>query len=222
MFRTIIAAVSTLALLGTAASAQEDRQWPRFSESAQIQAGLGLSFTEVPFPLATSTGVLMRERERITADASYTGLSPDSAYSAWWMIFNNPAKCEFDCQLPDVETGAGQIFYAGGFLTDEAGRGRVNASLPIGRIPQGAGRFSEANDFGLMIDPLSESGLRRPFGALVILVARNHGPINQAVLPSQVGTYTGGCGQYPPEGDGEFTCFDEQGIVFEPIPRYGN
>ncbi|MEM7765912.1 MAG: hypothetical protein AAF253_00315 [Pseudomonadota bacterium] len=220
MLKKLIGAISVLGLMAGMAAADNQQSWPKFSESAQIQAGVGISVTSFPFTPKPSVGVLLREQTRISFDGSFTDLSPDSAYSAWWTIFNNPAKCEFGCTVPDIEMGAGQIFYAGAMLTDEQGRGRVTTALPAGRIPQGAARFSEANDFGVMIDPLSETGLRRPFGALVVLVVRNHGPINPETLTSQVGTYTGGCAQYPPEGDGEFECFDEQGILFEPIPRY--
>lgn len=221
MFKSILVAATAFGLISGSAVA-DNNQWPRFRDSPQIQAGVGLSLTDPTFPLTDSTGVLIRERDRITVDGSFTGLSPNHAYSLHWFIFNDPAKCDFGCTLPDVELGSGQIFYAGGFISDENGYGKATATLPAGRIPQGAQRFSEANDPGIMVPPQSESGLRQPFRAEISLLVRNKSPVNQPFLASQVGSYTGGCSQHAPEGDGEFKCFAEQSILFPPIPRFGS
>ena len=188
------------------------------ASQAHIQAGQGISFSPLGAPVP-SAGTLLRTRDEITFNGSFNDLDANSAYSVWWMITNEPEKCQFDCLLPDIEAGIVQIFYAGGFITGDSGDVTTGASLPVGAIPSGADRFSEANDFGLIVNAEGEVGLRDPFGSLVLVALRAHGPIQLDHLASQIGTYTGGCAQYPPEGDGNFTCFDPQAVLFAPVDR---
>ena len=175
-------------------------------KTGKIQAAGGFSL--VAFDVTPSAGVLNRYKDGISFDGTFGGLAPDSAYSAWWVIFNKPELCASAiCGESDVIAGVGQIFYAGGFLTNSDGEGDMNAELRRGRIPKGADRFSE---FVPIIDPESETGLRRPLSAQVGVVARFHGETDPAIVGDQIGGYLGGCDVVGVD------CVDEQIIVFTP------
>ncbi|MEL6370111.1 MAG: hypothetical protein AAFY84_04690 [Pseudomonadota bacterium] len=207
------------------ASMDDDTTGADAAVTPLVQSGLGLNISALPFVPAPSGGTLLREEDRVRFSGSYSSLSAESVYSAWWLIANEPQNCQFDCGLEDIAAGVVQVFNAGGFLTDANGAATVSFALPAGEIPTGADRFSANNDFALMIDPATEVGLQAPMGALIAVIARNHGPIDLTPdvdgdvdpnLANRLGRYTGGCNMYELPGDGVFDCFDEQSILFAP------
>ena len=163
---------------------------------------------------ALSSGSLHRENHQVTFNGSFSGLQPNGAYTAWWFIFNRPEECtETPCSADDFFIrGIGQGFNAGGFLTNNEGRGDFSAHLPKGRIPLGADRFSDISVpvFGFPVDTRTENGLRRTFRSEIRLIVRYHGEPNFEDIHEQLGNYLGGCG---PNGQG---CYDDQMIIFLP------
>ncbi len=190
-------------------------------KSVSIQSSGGLYLPDLEGGVITptsSSGTLMRKRGGLFFDGTFRGLTPDSAYSLWWVVFNKPDNCLFGCDVRDLFAGHGQVFYGGGFVTDPSGQGDVSAEARVGRIPEGADRFSEvapiAFDPPLIIDPATETGLRRPHRAMIHVVVRYHGAVDAPNVAGQIGTYLGGCAL--PDGTPGAPCFDEQILVFAP------
>ncbi|MEO1014720.1 MAG: hypothetical protein AAFX08_05970 [Pseudomonadota bacterium] len=237
-----------LAAAGVSVSLGHASEWDRIPRTGAIQASSGENIEALPvggagFAVASS-GVLNRHIDGVTFDGTFRNLRRNGVYTLWWVVFNNPKQCGEPgaCIAPDVFTGAGQVFYAGAFLTDDGtaqtiddkappaipgqspvtaapvldGQGDANVTLRRGSIPAGATRFSEVSEavFGIPIDPATERGLRRPFAAQIEVVARYHGPIDFA-NPETVGQEIGDyLSGCGPNGQG---CFDEQVIRFNAV-----
>ena len=204
-FSKILAVIGCFAFFGSGVAGAKPRL-PNGPKSGIMQSAGGFSLLEPS--VVPSSGVLHRKKDGVFFDGTFRALESDSAYSIWWIIFNDPSACaQTPCGEPDIIAGAGQVFYAGGFTTDGAGVGNVSARLPRGPVPQGADRFSE---FVSIIDPASETGLRNTKGAQIGVVARYHGDIDPLILGSQIGTYLGGC-DVP-----GVNCADVQIVIFAP------
>lgn len=191
------------------------------NQDVSIQASGGLFLPDLEGGVITptsSSGTLLRDNFSLFFDGTFRDLSGDSAYSLWWVVFNEPENCLFGCDVRDLFAGHGQVFYGGGFVTDPSGQGDVSARTTIGEIPDGADRFSEvapiAFDPPLIIDPATETGLQNPHGAMIHVVVRYHGTVDAANVAGQIGTYLGGCAL--PDGTPGAACFDEQILVFAP------
>ena len=178
------------------------------SGARQTTGALDLTPTPANPPVpAASVGVLHRGLFNVHFDGSFTGLRSNTAYSLWWGIFNRPQQCTDPCDFDDVNNGVGQSFNAGSFISDAEGAGDASAFLPVGRIPRGVGRVSD--DVMLAAGRSGEVGLRRPFGALIVVVVRQHGAPNAANIGDQTSTFFGAC----PGGVG---CSDDQVFAFAP------
>lgn len=130
------------------------------------------------------------------------GLEPGSAYTVWWVIFNDPASCSGGaCNMDDIfvvdENGVpvrdeqGQrimapealdnanvsIQFAAGGAVSENGKADFAASLGLGAVP------------GIIYGP----GLLDPQTSEVHLVVRTHGPIIDELFDDQIVTFGGGC-----------------------------
>ena len=155
-------------------------------------------------------GILTRHRGHVDVSLHMTGLGPNHAYTAWWIIFNRPGDCTDPCGLDDLLSGVGQGFYATGYIAGADGTANVYASLARGPIPAGADRLSTF--FGL--DPATERGLKNTFKAEIHLIsARTHGPVKANMAAAQIGSFDGGCGD-PPDG---FPCEDKQAVAFPAV-----
>lgn len=130
----------------------------------------------------------------VVATVTSRALTPDTAYSIWWAIFNEPQYCAtpYDCKVTDLEVFGGDpqvrasVFWGGGFVADALGSGNTVMTLRKGRTARE--RFAQTKDYGL-----ANVG-----GAEIHVVLRSHGPASVAgTLATQIGTANEAC---PPGG----------------------
>lgn len=154
-------------------------------------------------PGASST--LHRNSHGVTGSMTTSGMLPESAYTFWWIVFNNPEHCASvpcspdDLFNPDVAAG---VFGGSGQVTDAYGRAHFQAHVFKGDEP---GLDRPFAGVGLV------TGLLDPFKAEIHLLTRNHGTV-AALLPEELeaalNMYVGGCDK--------FECFDEQAAIHFP------
>jgi hypothetical protein len=137
-------------------------------------------------PVAGSARVIRTSRG-MTATLRSSGLSPGTAVSLWWVVFNHPEKCATSpCTaadlknpevMPDMLGNPGQVIGQDG-----------NASL--------TGQIAMGNTDHSYISPvmgMPPVGLMDPMGAEVHLVLRSHGPAIPGMVDEQTSTFNGGC-----------------------------
>lgn len=153
------------------------------------------------FPRPGGGGILSRTRDRLSVTIATSGLDPNSAYTVWWVIFENPENCAggpgacADTDLGNADV-AGSAFQATGFVTGADGTATVSAHHDgHNMIPGGT-------------DVLLGNGLSRGngFHAEVHMVVRSHGAIVPGSVAAQISTIDGACDVN--------TCVDQQAIVF--------
>jgi hypothetical protein len=152
------------------------------------------------------TAVLTRTIAGVHLTADTTMLDAGSAYSLWWIIFNNPAACDpAGCSDADFGTAAveASAMNATGRVVDDTGNATFNAFLPVGfmhtNTPSGNGR------------QLFGPGLQDAANAEIHVVIRSHGPSTGDI--EQLSTIGADCvNEASPSG-----CYDAQAIVF-PLP----
>jgi hypothetical protein len=137
-----------------------------------------------------------------------TGLEAGSAYTLWWVIFNQPDKCvarhaglrcgPADLFNPDVD---GSMLWAAGAVAGEAGEATFESY-------RGKGDTTGATVLPGMRNP--PPGLTEPLTAEIHLVVRNHGPARPEYVEEQTHTFNGGCDA----GQPNFPCRDEQYAAF--------
>lgn len=158
----------------------------------------------VALPTGAAVGgaaTLFRTQHTLDARVATSGLAANSAFTVWWVVFNNPSACVDGCggddiARPDVRAS---VFYAAGFVTGADGTANVTAHLEAGALP------------GLDFDVEAGDGLERAngFGAEVHLVVRSHGAINTGHVAEQIGSFNGACNP---------TCGNRQGAAFLAVP----
>ena len=171
-----------------------------------------------------SAAVLTRERDRLSLSVSALDLFPNSAYTVWWVVFNQPQNClepnacnptgdVFESpgvlsstQIPITENSASR---ATGFVTGDDGVANFTAELIGGMLPTGTfvqHGWSEPvapgpdDNAGL----LSGNGLRAEVHALL----RSHGPAVAGSVAEQISTFNGLCDVQE--------CTNVQGMIFQP------
>lgn len=183
--------------------------------SAPALAGAGPTYVQAsdaftpgdPAAIHPSAAVLKRSPEGVELSGRLSGLTPNSAYTAWWVIFNYPQNCTIPCGMDDTAAGVGQVFWATGYLSGADGVANFSASLDRGAIPKGVDRRSFTAP---ALNPASEVGLRQPLSAEIhVLIARSHGPLITGRVAEQTTTFNGGCNV--------FACVDQQAVVFLPV-----
>lgn len=197
--RSILCAVSAaLALGGASAHAQ----------GAQTHAQIVNTFVPGnPAAVLPSAAELRRGPAGVDLSARLSGLTPNSAYTAWWVVFNRPGRCTFPCGMDDVGSGVGQVFNATGYLSGADGVANVTAHLDRGPIPTGVDRRSMTNP---ALNPAFEVGLRQPITSEIhLVIARLHGPMIAGRVAEQTTGFLGGCDV--------FACADQQFVIFPPI-----
>jgi hypothetical protein len=130
-------------------------------------------------PGASST--LVRSAGGVSIRLSIGGLAP-GAYTAWWVIFDDPSACVLGCGLDDLGVATG--LYAAGHVVGNNGHATFAAHLSVGDL---SGLDPSAPPI------FAGPGLLDPFGAEVHLVVRYHGPAIPGRIPEQTGTFAGGC-----------------------------
>ena len=185
----VVAAVLTATLL-----TQEVQ--PVMADSAKTS---GAPIMTLP-GLATVPGsgsMVVRTKDSVSMTMHTADLVPGYAYTAWWVIFNQPQKCATSpCGEPDLfipEVNASVLYAAGQIAGDE---GTANF-----------GSFLATED---MTEALFGPGVLNTRKAEIHLVVRSHGlaSADPAILAAQVGSFDGGC---PPNA-----CEDVQAAVHQP------
>ena len=140
---------------------------------------------------------------RIRAHVKTTQLEPGTAYTAWWVIFNYPAKCEDGCGAddlsnPDVDAS---ILYAAGRVADADGKAQFRSFLPVGLVR--LNRTVEGRERHRL-----GPGLQRVWASEVHYIIRSHGPASPStpILVEQLSTFNGSCDTA--------ICFNPQAVVF--------
>jgi hypothetical protein len=181
---------------------------PAFADGAKTYAQTFNTFTPGnPAAILPSAAELRRSAAGVDLSGRLSGLTPNSAYSAWWVIFNSPGRCTVPCGMDDVMSGVGQVFNATGYLSGAGGVANVTAHLDRGPIPAGVDRRSNTAP---ALNPAFEVGLRQPITSEIhLVIARLHGPMIAGRVAEQTTGFLGGCDV--------FACADQQFVVFPPI-----
>lgn len=149
-----------------------------------------------------STGsILVRDRDSVFATMHTTGLTPGTAVTMWWAIFNNPHNCATrPCTPADLSNPAvqGSVISAGGKIVGADGAATFGAFRAVGDT---TGVFT-----GLGTVQSLQDALR----AEIHLVARTHGAAlnDPTMLSQQLNLFNGGC---PPN-----TCSNVQASIHRP------
>jgi hypothetical protein len=182
-------------LCGLGATARADQ--PTYQTVNMVQFGVGT-------PVG-GAATLYRYKQRLEARVATSGLNENSAYTVWWVIFNNPSACVGGCGGDDLHRPGvnAAVFYAAGFVTagdgvgTEDGTGNVSAWVNAGALPH-----------GVDIDVPGQLEPGNGYGAEVHIVVRTHGTINPGMVHQQIGSFNGGCNP---------TCANQQAGVFAPV-----
>ena len=92
---------------------------------------------------------IRRSEERVCMTTTTRDL-PQSAYTNWWVLFNDPSSCQngtgfakSQCGLPDVFMGLGdpQAIWATGGIVGPGGKGLFDACIEVGAPPPGVTLF---------------------------------------------------------------------------------
>ena len=110
---------------------------------------------------------LIRSKQGAKFRVSTTNLEPDSAYTIWVAVFNDPDMCIDGCNPPDVAAADASVFLGAAFVTDDTGTINTEFEVVAGSLPQ-----------NLFVFQGHDIGLRRGngFDAEMHLVFSNHGP----------------------------------------------
>jgi hypothetical protein len=126
----------------------------------------------------------------IDVSLSIAALDPDTVYSIWVAVFNNPRFCSNDdCGLddiPGVNPAADarvhpSVFYGGGFIADGGGNGHATFKIVPGRTAREL--FGGTKNYGL----------ERVFGPDIHIVLRTHGHPVTGSVAKQLGTASSTC-----------------------------
>ncbi len=179
-------------------------QWPSEATMRDFRNPDGSTIPD-DMRFVRGSGTLLREKRGITVEVKTTGLEADSAYTNWWVIFNNPNECADSCGGADFANPAvqGSVLYATGGVSDGSGNATFRAFLPVGLV-----RLNSGEDIRHPFGP----GLQDPQKAEVHYLIRSHGKAVYSggrLSAVQVGTLNGLCDPDLPAG-----CYDPQSGVF--------
>jgi len=143
-----------------------------------------------------SAGTLTRTRHSVRANLALSGLDLGSAYTVWWVIWNDPSQCAGSpCGLGDLGAPGNAVIYATGFVTGESGAASVIAELSAGRLPKGM--------FVSGVPGVLEYG--RGQRAEIHMLVESHGPTTPGMANIQISEAGGACNP---------ACVIQQGIAF--------
>ena len=162
-------------------------------------------------------GVLTRSADAVYVRLSTMDLDKKAAYSAWWVVFNEPWNCltPWQCGEPDIVAGGVlnevqiqaakiSVFYADGFVTGTDGTANIATHLESGPLPENTFvNFGWGPGLGPPNGLIAGNGLI----AEMHLVIRTHGKAVAGSVGLQTSTFTGLCDVQ--------TCADQQAIVFQ-------
>lgn len=151
-------------------------------------------------PGPSGQGTLRVEEDGVHYNIHTMNLDPNTAYTNWAVVFNDPGACQDDCGLDDVVAGRGNpsVFWAAGAVTSDNRSGAANFSA---FIPEG-----DPDARGVQL--LFGDGLVSSETSETHIIIRSHGPASDDpdLLWLQLNTVDGGCGINE--------CVDQQAIAF--------
>jgi hypothetical protein len=111
---------------------------------------------------------LLRSEQCVELRIATSGLDPNTAYTVWWVVFNNRAACVPACNPTPLGNPAvrASAFYAAGFVTGSDSTANVTAHVEAGALPIG-GQIADGTVAGL------DHG--NGFGAEIHVVVRSQG-----------------------------------------------
>ena len=203
--RWIGAAAAAVALMASPATAKDETTF-QAAPTEDIDEGPGDSVKA-----ELSGGLMWRTEDEIWFELHAGDLEAEHAYTVWWVIFNNPEKCDGGavalCSGNDLfRVGPdGALFYATGFVSDKDGVANTSAHLRAGDIPDGVPAPIPGEPAG------GSDGLTpgNGFDAEVHVIVRRHVQTKNGDVHEQISTLNAGC-------DGK--CTDERFFVFEANP----
>ncbi|MDG2333826.1 MAG: hypothetical protein P8Q97_06320 [Myxococcota bacterium] len=171
--------------LSSLALANEDFPFHEFMPVDPMPASI------IGAPIHDSEIELDRISGGVVIEAETSGLTPQSAYTVWALVFNDPSACVDECDLSDMGAEGFSALWSGvGFVANEEGEAEFE-SIMFKNEPAG--------------EVLMGEGLMNARRAEIHLIIRSHGPAafgDSELLDSQLTTFAGGCDIY--------TCVDVQ------------
>jgi len=151
-------------------------------------------------------GTMIRSEDEVWATFSLSGLDKKAAYTAWWIVFNNPDECvngAGHCGPNDLGPGpaGSSIFYALGFTTGTDGTANLSTHVTAGETPYGQQKF-----FG---DGLAAGN---GFDAEMHILFRSHWKTIPGEAAAQISDVDGACGAT------EHGCSDQVALQFNANP----
>lgn len=125
---------------------------------------------------------LIRTDSGITLNFFTNDLIAGNAYSAWWVIVNEPENCETrPCTAADiivnVDGTKSNLTSAGGMVANEHGIANFFSHLALGEVP----------------NPWYSHDFIDPYGVEVHIVLHEHGPVIEGMEEEMTSTYRAGC-----------------------------
>lgn len=158
---------------------------------------------------APGAGTLLRSNNSLDLRVQMSGLDTNTAYTVWWIIFNNPEECttgaapalcgagdlDPDRDGPGVNPVDRGVRNAAAFLTGADGTANIVGKLYEGPAPTGpaAAGFGQLND---------------SVGAEIHIVMQTHGAPLEGSVATQMTIPGGACNP---------DCGDQFAIVFLPL-----
>ncbi len=147
-----------------------------------------------------SAGTMIRSKKEVDVRMAMSGLDANSAYTTWWVVWNDPSACATNpCGLADLGGPGNSIFYAAGFVTDSSGTANLSVHLQSGKLPDG-------------LTVLIPGGLKKGngFDAEIHMIVQWHGSILPGSVGEQIGMFLGACNP---------DCVDQIAIAFLPTGK---
>ncbi len=147
-----------------------------------------------------SAGTMIRSKKAVEVRMAMSGLDANSAYTTWWVVWNDPSACATDpCTADDLGGPGNSIFYAAGFVTDSSGTANLSVHLRSGKLPDG-------------LTVLIPGGLQKGngFDAEIHMIVQWHGSILPGSVAEQIGMFLGACNP---------DCVDQIAIMFLPTGK---
>jgi hypothetical protein len=138
---------------------------------------------------------ITRHMDAVWVNIHTAGLKQKSAFTVWWVVFNDPSLCGDACGDEDADFAYAAACYAGGFVTGNDGTANVSIHLDSGHMAEGQE----------CIIP-GELDVGNGFGAEIHVVIRSHGKMLKGRVDEQTGSYLGACDAR--------NCEDVQAAVF--------
>lgn len=177
--------------LSAVAAGSAATEFPNEAANARVSHGMVLSLPDLS-PVANAASVMQRNRHGVSFSFRTTGLEPDTVYTMWVLVFNNPQFCigtaDLGCSpmvgdfAADTPIAASLVWGAGG-ISDGWGQIRLEST-----VFEGEGGWPGFKAFG--------PGLLDSSKAEIHLVLRRHGSaaeLETAGLLETALTTPGGC-----------------------------